>query len=154
MADEVKASTDTAPVETAPAAEATAEAAKPTVRRKKGRRSVPHARVYISCGFNNTIVSVTDDQGNALVQVSAGSSGFKGAKKSTPYAAQIAAENALTKAEGYGITDVEIFVKGIGPGRDQAVRGVLTRPGINVVSVEDITPQAHGGVRKKKPRRV
>ena len=153
MADEVQAPITETVTPEAPVAEATTEAAKPA-RRKKGRRSVPHARAYISCGFNNTIVTITDDQGNSLVQVSAGSSGFKGTKKSTPYAAQIAAENALSKAEGYGITDIEIFVKGIGPGRDQAVRGILTRPGINVVSVEDITPMAHGGCRKKKARRV
>jgi len=122
--------------------------------KRKVRKVVPHAKVFIQASYNNTIVTVADPQGNVLSWASAGSCGFKGARKSTPYAAQVAAEKAMEKAESYGITDIDVYIKGVGAGRDQCIRGLVTKGTINLLSINDNTPIPHGGCRKKKVRRV
>lgn len=149
MAEEVKAKAKT------DAAAAAPDAAKPEVvkKKKKLKQSVLKARACIHAGENNTIISITDPNGNVLAWASSGSSGFKGARKATPYAAKVAAEKAMTAAMGYGIQSLEIQVKGIGPGREQAIRG-LQVAGINFDAIMDTTPVAHGGCRAPKPRRV
>ncbi|MFN7160829.1 MAG: 30S ribosomal protein S11 [Candidatus Gracilibacteria bacterium] len=119
---------------------------------KKARRSVPHAVIHIKCSMNNTIVTIADLEGNALAQGSAGASGFRGTRKSTPYAAQVAAENAMKSAVSFGIEKADVFMKGVGVGRDQSLRGIASA-GIEILSINDITPVAHGGCRKRKVRR-
>jgi small subunit ribosomal protein S11 len=109
--------------------------------------------VYIQATFNNTIVTITDMAGNAMSWASAGSLGFKGAKKSTPYAAQTTAETAAQKAMDYGLRDVHVFVKGPGVGRESAIRS-LGGLGLRVRSIKDITPIPHNGCRPRKSRRV
>lgn len=120
---------------------------------RRAKRTVPTARACVYAGDNNTIVSITDLDGNVLGWASSGSSGFKGSRKSTPYAAKIAAEKAMTSVASFGIQSMHIEVKGIGPGREQAIRG-LQLAGINFESIIDKTPIAHGGCRRPKPRRV
>jgi small subunit ribosomal protein S11 len=122
-------------------------------KKRKIRRIVPHGFAHIKAGFNNTLVTITDESHATLCWASSGASGFKGTRKSTPYAAQIAAKNAAEKAKEFGVEMVDVFVKGIGPGREQAVRG-LSAAGVDVRSITDKTTTAHGGCRKKKPRRV
>jgi small subunit ribosomal protein S11 len=129
---------------------------KKKVTKKKAsrkRRSVPEGRVSIKAGFNNTIVTITDPTGDVVAWSSSGSSGFKGTKKSTPYAAQVAAENACEKAKGYGMERVHVSVKGIGNGREQALRGLIAG-GLEIISITDVTPMPHNGCRKRRPRRV
>jgi len=122
-------------------------------KRKKNKRTVAYGQMHIQATFNNTIVSFTDTTGAVLTQVSAGACGFRGSKKGTAYAAQIAAEKAGTSAkQQYGMSKVDVFVKGIGQGRDTAVRA-LSNLDIIVESITDITGIAHGGVRPKKARR-
>jgi len=125
---------------------------KPT-KKKKVKRSLPRARVCIHAGENNTIVSFTEPNGNVIAWSSAGSSGFKGTRKSTPYAAKVAAENASLKVKPFGVETVDVEVKGLGPGREQAIRG-LQGAGLNIESIVDLTPIAHGGCRPKGRRRV
>ncbi len=122
-------------------------------RKKKEKKSVYEGNVYIQATFNNTIVTVTDAVGNALSWASAGSLGFKGAKKSTPYAAQTTAETAAQKAMDYGLQEVHVFVKGPGVGRESAIRS-LGALGLRVKSIKDITPIPHNGCRPRKSRRV
>jgi small subunit ribosomal protein S11 len=129
------------------------KAAKKGTKKKVKKRVVPEGRVYIKASYNNTIVAFTEDTGEVLAWSTAGASGFKGTKKSTPYAAQVAAENAAEKAKAYGMERVDVYVKGIGPGRDQAIRG-LNNSGIEVVSIADITAVPHNGCRPKKQRRT
>lgn len=117
------------------------------------RRNVPEGRVSILAGYNNTLVSVADPMGGVLAWSSAGASGFRGSKKSTPYAAQVAAENASEKAKAFGMTKVHVAVKGIGPGREQALRGLIAS-GIEILSITDVTPIPHNGCRKRRTRRV
>jgi len=119
---------------------------------KKVKKSVPHGQVYIQSSFNNTLVTITDLEGRTISWSSAGSNGFKGSRKSTPYAGQVAAENAAEKAKIHGLEKVDVFVRGVGPSREQSVRG-LQAAGIQVLSLTDITPIAHNGARAKKPRR-
>jgi small subunit ribosomal protein S11 len=122
--------------------------------RKKARRSVLSGLAHIQASFNNTIVTLTDESGDTISWSSAGSSGFKGARKSTPYAAQVAAEKAAETAKiATGMEKVKVYVKGVGPGREQAVRG-LHAAGLELMSIIDRTPVPHGGCRPKKPRRV
>jgi len=121
--------------------------------KKKIRVSVTKGNAYVKASFNNTIVTITDKDGSVLGWASAGSSGFKGARKSTPYAAQIAAEKAVEAVKPYGMMKVSIFVKGVGPGREQAIRG-LQSAGMDIDAIIDTTPVPHNGCRKKKPRRV
>ena len=120
---------------------------------KKGKRKVcPECNAYIQATYNNTIVTITEPNGDVISWSSAGSSGFKGSRKSTPYAAQVAAENAVEKAQSAGIEKVNVFVKGVGAGREQAIRG-LNSAGLQIITITDITPIAHNGCRPKKQRR-
>ncbi len=122
--------------------------------KKKVRRSVISGIANISASFNNTIVTIADEEGNTLSWCSSGTAGFKGARKSTPYAAQVAAEKAAETAKiSTGLERVQVYVKGVGPGREQAVRG-LHAAGLDLTAIIDRTPIAHGGCRPKKPRRV
>jgi small subunit ribosomal protein S11 len=123
-------------------------------RKKKAAKTVKSGRAYIKATYNNTIVTLTDLTGNVLSWASAGIAGFKGAKKSTPYAAQIITKIAVTSArEEFGLEEVNVFVKGVGTGRESAVRA-LNANGLNITAIKDITPVPHNGCRPKKPRRV
>ncbi|KKW44565.1 MAG: 30S ribosomal protein S11 [Candidatus Peregrinibacteria bacterium GW2011_GWA2_54_9] len=122
-------------------------------RKKKLKQRLPVARVCIHAGENNTIVTFTDLEGNKIGGSSCGVAGFKGTRKSTPYAAKVAAETAVTAVAGYGIEAVHVEVKGLGPGREQAIRG-LQSAGINLESIIDTTPIPHGGCRPCRRRRV
>jgi len=126
---------------------------KKSAAKKKVKRSVPSARVNISAGFNNTLVTVADLEGMVLWFFLAGASGFKGSKKSTPYAAQMASENAIAKAKIYGIERATVFIDGVGPGREQAIRG-LHLAGIDIIAIIDKTTVPHGGCRAKNPRKI
>lgn len=127
--------------------------AKKTNMKKKVVRNVPKGKVYVQATFNNTIISITDEVGNVLGWASAGGSNFKGARKSTPYAAQITLKNALDRVKPYGLESVEVFVAGVGQGREAAVRA-LQGTGLAVTGIKDVTPIPHNGTRAKKPRRV
>ena len=127
--------------------------AKSTTRRKKTKRNVATGQMHIQATFNNTIVSFTDPQGNVLSWASAGSAGFKGSRKSTPYAAQTATEKAATSAKDYGLNRVDVLVRGVGAGREAAIRALST-VGMAVSSIRDVTGTPHGGVRPRKARRV
>lgn len=120
---------------------------------KKERRNVPLAQVHIQASFNNTIVTFTDPQGNVLAWGSCGTAGFKGSRKSTPYAAQVAAQNVARQAMTLGVRETDVFVKGPGPGREAAIRS-LQAVGIKVRSISDVTPIPHNGCRPPKRRRV
>lgn len=120
---------------------------------RKGKRSLSAGQVHISATFNNTIVTITDNQGNTVVWGSAGSAGFKGSRKSTPFAARLAAEQAIKAAKSIGLQEVEIFVKGPGPGRESAIRAIQAA-GLKVTSITDKTPVPHNGCRPPKKRRV
>ena len=121
--------------------------------RKKVTRTVEKGRAYINATYNNTLITITDDNGDVLSWATAGSSGFKGSRKSTPYAGQVAAKEAVERAKVYGLAQVDVHVKGVGSGREQAIRS-LQAAGLEVLSVVDDTPIPHGGCRPKKPRRV
>ncbi|MBL8019425.1 MAG: 30S ribosomal protein S11 [Leptospirales bacterium] len=123
------------------------------VQKKKEKRNVPRGKAIIQASFNNTIISITDLQGNVLAWSSAGHMSFKGSRKSTPYAAQLAARNAAEKAKEQGVREVEVFVKGPGIGRESAIRAISIE-GIHVRSIKDITPLPHNGCRPRKRRRV
>jgi len=123
------------------------------VRKRKEKKTVYVGNVYIQATFNNTIVTITDLKGNAVSWSSAGSLSFKGAKKSTPYAAQTTAETAARKAIDYGLKEVHVYVKGPGVGRESAIRS-LGALGLKVRSIKDITPIPHNGCRPRKSRRV
>ena len=120
---------------------------------KKGKRNLSSGQVPIFASFNNTIVTITDSEGNAVAWGSAGSAGFKGSRKSTPFAARLAAEQAIKAAQQLGIQEVDLFVKGPGPGRENAIRAVQSM-GLKVRSMSDITPVPHNGCRPPKKRRV
>lgn len=125
-----------------------------TTKKKKSKRSVAAGQLHVQATFNNTIITLTDAQGGALAACSAGACGFRGSKKGTAYAAQVAAEKAGTQAkQSYGLSKVSAYIKGVGLGRDAAVRAMQT-VGINVESITDVTGVPHGGVRPKKARRV
>ena len=121
--------------------------------RKKIKKVIPQGQAHIYATFNNTIVTFTDTQGNTVSWSSAGNSGFKGSRKSTPYAAGLAARNAARVAQDYGMQEVEVIVKGPGPGRESAIRAVQSS-GIKVRSIADVTPVPHNGCRPPKKRRV
>ena len=122
-------------------------------RRKKTKRSLPKGTVHVQATFNNTIVSITDDGGNVVTWKSSGSAGFKGSRKSTPYAAQIAAEKAIEQAIDLGHTKVDVIIKGIGSGRESAVRALMAS-GVSINSIKDITGIPHNGCRPRKARRI
>ncbi len=121
--------------------------------RKKVKKSVADAIAHVHASFNNTIVTITDRQGNALSWFTAGAAGFKGSRKSTPFAAQVAAENAGKQAQEYGVKNIEVRIKGPGPGRDSTVRA-LNALGFKITSISDVTPMPHNGCRPPKKRRV
>ena len=124
------------------------------VSRKKQRRSVPSGQMHVQSTFNNTIITFSDKKGNVLTASSAGASGFRGSKKGTAYAAQVATEKAAENAKTlYGVNSVDVFVKGVGLGRDAAIRAVGAFD-ISVESIKDVTGVPHGGVRPRKARRV
>jgi small subunit ribosomal protein S11 len=114
---------------------------------------VPQGQAYVHATFNNTIVTITDQNGNTLAWASAGSAGFKGSRKSTPYAARMASQNAAREAQDHGMQEVEVIVKGPGPGREAAIRA-LQASGIKVTGIHDVTPVPHNGCRPPKKRRV
>jgi len=120
---------------------------------RKTKRTLSSGQVHIYATFNNTIVTVTDMQGNTVCWGSAGSSGFKGSRKSTPFAARLAAEEAMKKAQAMGLQEVDVFIKGPGPGREAAIRAIQAR-GLKVTSITDETPVPHNGCRPPKKRRV
>ena len=120
---------------------------------KKVRKSIPEANVYVTASYNNTLMSLTDSEGNVLAQSSAGACGFKGSRKSTPYAATVTAEKLIEKVAPFGVEKVKVFIKGVGTGREQAVRG-LQAAGLELMAIFDTTPKPHNGCRKKKSRRV
>ncbi|HSX01174.1 MAG TPA: 30S ribosomal protein S11 [Candidatus Saccharimonas sp.] len=122
-------------------------------RRRKIKRTVAVGQMHVQATFNNTIVSFTDERGNLLSSSSAGSAGFKGSRKSTPYAAQTAAERAAAAAKDYGLARVDVLVRGVGSGRESAIRALMTA-GIVVNSIRDTTGTPHNGCRPRKARRV
>jgi small subunit ribosomal protein S11 len=131
------------------------EAAQPEqrVRRRRERKAIPRGTAHIKASFNNTIVTITDPVGAVVAWASAGASGWKGSRKSTPYAAQVTAENAARKALDLGMKQVEVYVKGPGAGREAAIRA-LQAAGLEVLSITDVTPIPHNGCRAPKRRRV
>ena len=127
--------------------------AKPTKVKKKIKKQVMDGVAHIHASFNNTIITITDRQGNTLSWATAGGCGFRGSRKSTPFAAQVAAEKAATAALDYGLKNLDVKVKGPGPGRESAVRA-LNGVGYRITSIEDVTPIPHNGCRPPKRRRV
>ena len=121
--------------------------------RKRERKNITVAAAHIKSSFNNTIVTISDPQGNTIAWASSGNVGFKGSRKSTPFAAQLAAESAARKAQEHGLQKVDVFVKGPGSGRETAIRS-LAATGLEVAGIQDVTPVPHNGVRPKKRRRV
>jgi len=127
--------------------------AKKPKAKKKVKRNVPHGLAYVLATFNNTIVTITDMQGNTLCWATSGGSGFKGSKKSTPFAAQIAGDKAAKKAKDFGMQKIDVFVKGPGAGRESTIRAIQAA-GLQVNSITDTTPIPHNGCRPPKRRRV
>ena len=125
----------------------------PTRVRKKVKKNIAEGIAHIHASFNNTIVTITDRQGNVLSWATAGSNGFKGSRKSTPFAAQVASENAGKNAQESGVKNVEVRIKGPGPGRESAVRA-LNAIGLKITSIADVTPLPHNGCRPPKKRRI
>ena len=121
--------------------------------RKRERKNVTYGVAHIKSSFNNTIVSITDPEGNVIAWASSGGVGFKGSRKSTPFAAQVTADSCARKGMEHGLQKVEVFVKGPGSGRETAIRS-LQAAGLEILGVRDVTPQAHNGVRPRKRRRV
>lgn len=135
-------------------AETTTNPVAPATKKKKAKRSVPQGQIHILATFNNTIITVTDSKGGVLTTASAGGCGFRGSKKGTAYAAQVAGEKAISAAKQlHGLSKVDVFIKGIGLGRDAAVR-VCQAQDVVVESITDVTGVPHGGVRPKKARRI
>jgi len=122
-------------------------------RRRRERKLVPRARAYIHATFNNTIITFTDPDGDTILWGSAGSSGFRGSRKSTPYAAQMASQAVAKRAADHGVREVDVLVKGPGPGREAAIRSIQAA-GLRVVSITDVTPIPHNGCRPPKKRRI
>ncbi len=127
--------------------------AKPSRSKKKVKKNVVDGVVHVHATFNNTIITITDRKGNALSWATAGGSGFRGSRKSTPFAAQVAAERAGEVAKDFGMKNLEVKIKGPGPGRESAVRA-LNNIGFNITFIEDVTPIPHNGCRPSKKRRV
>lgn len=123
------------------------------VAKKSSKKQVFKGTIFVSSSYNNTIVSIADPNGNVFAYSSAGMMGFKGARKSTPYAATLVGKDAVEKAKKWGFQEAKVSIRGIGPGREAAIRGIASS-GINITAIMDATPVAHNGVRPKKPRRV
>jgi small subunit ribosomal protein S11 len=121
--------------------------------RKKEKKNIAHGAAHIKSTFNNTIVTITDLEGNTLAWASSGNAGFKGSRKSTPFAAQLAAESAARRAQEHGVRKVDVFVKGPGSGRETAIRS-LAATGLEILGINDVTPVPHNGCRPRKRRRV
>ena len=121
--------------------------------RRRERKNIASGVAHVNASFNNTMITITDAQGNTIAWSSSGTKGFKGSRKSTPFAAQVTADSAARKGMEHGLQKVEVFVKGPGSGRETAIRS-LQAAGLEILSVKDVTPQAHNGVRQKKRRRV
>jgi len=151
MADETKKE-EAAPAAAAPAG-AEKTAAKGAPRGKRTWKNVTFAKVFIQSSFNNTIVTITDDRGDTIAWASAGSSGFKGTRKGTPFAAQMTSAKVGRRAVELGVKQVAVFINGPGPGRETAIRALQTA-GLNILSIKDVTPLPHNGCRPPKPRRV
>lgn len=130
-----------------------AESKKVVKKRKKIKKIVPRGRIYIQSTFNNTLITLTDDKGSVLSWASAGTMGYKGTRKSTPYAAGLAAKKIADDAKYFGTEKINVLVRGVGSGRESAVRA-LNSSGLIVTSLKDVTPIPHNGPRAKKPRRV
>ena len=128
-------------------------AQKKRTKAKRERKAIPSGRAYIQSSFNNTLVTLTDPQGNALAWGSSGTAGFKGSRKGTPYAAQMAARDAARKAMVHGLRQVEVYIKGPGSGREAAIRS-LQGSGLYITGIRDVTPIPHAGCRPPKRRRV
>jgi small subunit ribosomal protein S11 len=126
---------------------------KTATKKKSTLQVTDHGRVYVTATFNNSLVSITNDKGDLIAWSSSGNAGFKGTRKSTPYAATIAVEQAAKKALGKGLKSVDVFVKGPGSGRDSSLRAIKSS-GLSIASISDITPIPHNGPRAKKKRRV
>ena len=126
---------------------------KRTKARRRERKSIPAGRAYIQSTFNNTIVTLTDPQGNVIAWGSSGTAGFKGSRKGTPYAAQLAARDAARKAMDHGLRQIEVYVRGPGSGREAAIRS-LQSSGLYITGIKDVTPIPHNGCRPPKRRRV
>jgi len=124
------------------------------VKKRKIKRTVEQGRIYIKATFNNTIMTITDAQGNAIGWSSTGVHGFKGSRKSTPFAARVAADDALKKAVESGMKSVDVFVKGPGSGRESALRAISAIEDMRITSINDITPVPHNGCRPPKQRRI
>ncbi len=124
-----------------------------TRAKRKERKSIPSGRAYVQSTFNNTMVTLTDPQGNVIAWGSSGTAGFKGSRKGTPYAAQLAARDAVRKAMEHGLRQVEVYVKGPGSGREAAIRS-LQSSGLYITSITDVSPVPHNGCRPPKKRRV
>jgi len=131
----------------------TTQASEKKKSKKSSKKQVLNGVAYINVSYNNTLISISDAKGEIVAWSSAGTLGFKGTKKSTPYAANMVAKDCVEKAKKYNLTNIKIVVKGIGPGRESAIRG-LAGTGLNVTSIMDATPVAHNGVKPPKPRRV
>jgi small subunit ribosomal protein S11 len=127
--------------------------AKPKKTKRKEKKNIPHGHAHIKSTFNNTIVTITDPEGNAISWASSGNVGFKGSRKSTPFAAQLAAEQAAKRAMEHGVRRVDVFVKGPGSGRETAIRS-LAATGLEVQAITDVTPVPHNGCRPPRRRRV
>lgn len=147
MTDEVKAESTT---EVAVGEKA---AVIPRAKAGKPKRQVPRAHVYVSASYNNTMVTFTDPKGDVLAWSTAGSCGFRGPKKATPYAASVVIREVLKKLEGFGVREVLAFVRGVGSGRESAVRA-LHANGLHIIGIKDVTPIPHNGCRPRKPRRI
>jgi small subunit ribosomal protein S11 len=153
MAEEKQTITPASEAEQTQAAEE-AVSAKPAPKRKKSKRAVSHGHVHVLATFNNTIITVTDSKGNVLAAASAGALGFRGSKKGTAYAAQVAAEKAIqTAKQNHGLSKADVFIKGIGQGRDSAVRTMINEK-VQVDMIRDVTGIPHGGTRPRKQRRT
>jgi len=125
----------------------------PKTNKKRARKNIANAVAHVKASFNNTIITFTDESGNAISWATSGASGFKGSRKSTPFAAQVAAEEAARKAMDHGVKNVSVLVKGPGGGRESALRAIAA-VGLNVISIRDVTPIPHNGCRPPKRRRV
>jgi small subunit ribosomal protein S11 len=146
MTEEIK-KTENKPAETAE------QPAKVKIKKTKTIRQISHGRAYIQATYNNTIITLTDLNGNVIAWSSAGQNNFKGPKKSTPYAASIIVRDAVEKSKPYGLKNVNVFIKGVGTGREAAIRALNTY-GLNVLTIKDVTPIPHNGCRQRKPRKV
>ncbi|MES0371107.1 MAG: 30S ribosomal protein S11 [Mariprofundaceae bacterium] len=127
--------------------------AAPKTTKKRTRKNIANAVAHVKASFNNTIITFTDESGNAISWATSGAAGFRGSRKSTPFAAQVAAEEAARKAMDHGVKNVSVLVKGPGSGRESALRAIAA-VGLNVVSIRDVTPIPHNGCRPPKRRRV